>query len=111
MTSRPLRVATPARAGGPTSCRCGAALGQTEIVACFARSSDKRAALAAKYVCRAAASYDEMLADPSIDAIVNTIPNNVYFETTRQAAEAGKHTFLDTPIANTVADGRRAILR
>jgi predicted dehydrogenase len=76
-----------------------------EIVACFTRSEDKRRAFAAKYRCRAAASYDEILKDPSIEAIVNTTPNSVHLETTRPAAEAGKHVFLDKPIANTVREG------
>jgi predicted dehydrogenase len=80
--------------------------GRLEIVACFTRSEEKRAAFAARYGCRAAASFEEILADPSIEAIVNTTPNNVHLETTRAAAEAGKHVFLDKPIANTVADGR-----
>jgi predicted dehydrogenase len=76
-----------------------------EIVACFTRSEDKRRAFAAKYGCRAAASYEDILTDKSIEAIVNTTPNNVHLETTRMAAEAGKHVFLDKPIANTVAEG------
>jgi predicted dehydrogenase len=77
-----------------------------EIVACYTRSEDKRRAFAAKCGCRAASSYEEILKDGSIVAIINTTPNNVHLETTRQAAEAGKHVFLDKPIANTVADGR-----
>lgn len=76
-----------------------------EIAACFTRSEDKRKAFAEKYGCHAAASYEEMLADSSIAGIINTTPNNVHLETTRQAAEAGKHVFLDKPIANTVAEG------
>jgi predicted dehydrogenase len=80
--------------------------GQIELVACYTRSEDKRRAYAAKYSCRAAASYEELLADRSIQAIINTTPNNVHLETTRLAARAGKHVFLDKPIANTVADGR-----
>jgi predicted dehydrogenase len=78
---------------------------QIEIAACFTRSDEKRRAFAAKYGCRAAASYEKILRDPSIEAIVNTTPNNVHLETTRQAAQAGKHVFLDKPIANTVAEG------
>ena len=77
-----------------------------EIVACYSRSEEKRAKFAAKYSCRAAPSYDSILADRSIEAIINTTPNNVHLETTRAAAEAGKHVFLDKPIANTVSDGR-----
>jgi predicted dehydrogenase len=80
--------------------------GALEVAVCFTRSEDKRAAFAAKYGCRAAASYEEILADPSIAAIINTTPNGVHLETTRMAADAGKHVFLDKPIANTVAEGR-----
>src|SRR5215470_8786439 len=77
-----------------------------EIAACYTRSDDKRRAFAAKYGCRAATSYDEILADPDIVAVINTTPNSAHLATTRIAAEAGKHVFLDKPIANTVAEGR-----
>ncbi len=77
-----------------------------DIVACYTRSDDKRAAFAAKYGCRAAPSYEDILKDPTVEAIVNTTPNNVHLDTTRMAAQAGKHVFLDKPIANTVADGQ-----
>ncbi len=77
-----------------------------EIAACYTRSEEKRKAFAQKYNCRAAPGYEAILEDGSIEAIVNTTPNNVHLETTRAAAQAGKHVFLDKPIANTVADGR-----
>src|SRR6266852_148273 len=77
-----------------------------DIAACYTRSDDKRAAFAAKYGCRAAESYEEILADREIEAVINTTPNSVHLATTRMAAEAGKHVFLDKPIANTVAEGR-----
>jgi predicted dehydrogenase len=76
-----------------------------EMAACFSRSVDKREAFAAKYGCRPAASFEEILKDPSIEAIINTTPNNMHQETTEQAAGAGKHVFLDKPIANTVQEG------
>jgi len=79
---------------------------QFAIVSCYTRSEDKRSAFARKYGCAAAPSYEAILGDRSIEAIVNTTPNNVHLETTRAAARAGKHVFLDKPIANTVADGR-----
>jgi predicted dehydrogenase len=75
------------------------------IVSCYSRSQSKRTAFAAKYGCTAAPSYEAMLGDASIEAIINTTPNNVHLETVRQAALAGKHVFLDKPIANTLADG------
>jgi predicted dehydrogenase len=80
--------------------------GKLAIAACYTRSADKRAAFAAKYGCRPVPSYEAILADPAIEAIINTTPNDVHLETTGAAAAAGKHVFLDKPIANTVADGR-----
>ena len=76
------------------------------IAACYSRSEQKRSAFATKYGCRAAPSYEAILADGSIEAIINTTPNNVHLETTRAAAQAGKHVFLDKPIANNIMDGR-----
>jgi predicted dehydrogenase len=80
--------------------------GKLGIVACFSRSSEKRQAFAAKYGCRAASSYEEILGDGKIEGIINTTPNGAHLETTRLAAAAGKHVFLDKPIANTIADAR-----
>src|ERR1700716_3418414 len=80
--------------------------GKLEIVSCYTRSEEKRKNFAAKYRCRPAASYEAMLADTEIEAIINTTPNDVHLLTTRAAAAAGKHVFLDKPIANSVSDGR-----
>ena len=80
--------------------------GKLKIVACYTRSREKCDRFAAKYGCKAARSYEEVLKDNSIEAVINTTPNNVHLETTRAAAHAGKHVFLDKPIANTIADAR-----
>jgi len=106
-TSRPLRVAAIGM-GWWSDVLADAVVrsGKLEIAACFSRSEGKRGAFAEKYRCRAASSYQEILADPDIEAIINTTPNDVHLETTRAAADAGKHVFLDKPIANTVAEAR-----
>ena len=107
MSKEPVRVA--ALGMGWWSDVLADAVGRTaamDIVACYTRSDDKRAAFAEKYGCRGAASYEELLADDSIQGIINTTPNAVHLETVRQSAEAGKHVFLDKPIANTIADGK-----
>jgi predicted dehydrogenase len=80
--------------------------GKLEIMSCYSRSEKKRKNFATRYRCRPAASYEAMLADPEIEAIINTTPNEVHLATTSAAADAGKHVFLDKPIANTVSDGR-----
>ena len=79
--------------------------GKLRISSCFTRSEQKRRAFADKYGCRAVSDYREILDDPGVEAIVNTTPNDVHLETTRAAAAAGKHVFLDKPIANTVSEG------
>ena len=76
-----------------------------EIASCYSRSEEKRKTFAKKFNSDAANSYEEILSDPNIDGIINTTPNNVHLETTSQAAAAGKHVFLDKPIANSVAEG------
>jgi predicted dehydrogenase len=80
--------------------------GRMKIAACYSRSRDKREAFARKYACTAAASYEEILGDRRIEAIINTTPNSAHLETTYAAAAAGKHVFLDKPIANTIDDAR-----
>ena len=107
MSAEPVRVASLGM--GWWSDVLADAAGRTpdiEIAACYTRSGDKRAAFARKYGCRPAASYEAILADDSIRGIVNTTPNSVHLETVALAAAAGKHVFLDKPIANTVADGK-----
>jgi predicted dehydrogenase len=80
--------------------------GKLEIRSCYTRSDEKRKTFAAKYRCRPAASYEALLADAEIEAIINTTPNDVHLATTCAAAAAGKHVFLDKPIANSISDGR-----
>ena len=46
------------------------------------------------------------MVDETIQGIVNTTPNDVHLQTTRLAADAGKHVFLDKPIANCVTEGK-----
>src|SRR4029450_11395011 len=80
--------------------------GKLEIRRWYTRSEKKRKNFAAKYRCRPAASYEALLADAEIEAIINTTPNDVHLATTCAAAAAGKHVFLDKPIANSISDGR-----
>ena len=80
--------------------------GAIEIVACFTRSPDKRQRLRQQVrLQRRRRAMRRFWRTRSIEAIVNTTPNNVHLETTRRPRRAGKHVFLDKPIANTVAEG------
>ena len=68
--------------------------GKLRILGCYTRSEEKRQKFAAKYRCRPAASYEALLADSEIEAIINTTPNDMHLATTSAAAAAGKHVFL-----------------
>ena len=86
----------------------GMQLGEwTEIVAIASRDGQKAENVARKLrIPKAYWSYEELLADPDIEAIYNPLPNHLHVPWSIKAAEAGKHVLCEKPIGLSVAEAK-----
>ena len=68
-------------------------------------SPERRAFVQANFPrTRAVESVAEVLGDPEVDAVIVATPAGTHFDLARQALEAGKHVFVEKPLATSVAE-------
>jgi predicted dehydrogenase len=81
-----------------------------EIAAIASRTLEKAQAAAKRLdIPKAYGSYEELLADPTIDAIYNPLPNHLHVPWSVKALQAGKHVLCEKPIALTAAEGQELV--
>jgi predicted dehydrogenase len=74
---------------------------EAQIIAIAARDPKRAEVFAGKHhIPRVHQTYDDLLADPEIDAIYNPLPNSLHAEWTIRALEAGKHILCEKPFAS-----------
>lgn len=82
---------------------------EAEVVAVGSRELGRAEAHAREIgAARAYGSYDELLADPDVDAIYVSVPNSLHVEWTIRALDAGKHVLCEKTFACRAADAESA---
>jgi D-xylose 1-dehydrogenase (NADP+, D-xylono-1,5-lactone-forming) len=78
---------------------------EVELVAVASRDGDRAAAYAREHgIARAHAGYDALLADPDVEAVYISLPNDGHVPWSRRALEAGKHVLCEKPLTRRAAE-------
>lgn len=95
---------------GPNLARNFDAIAGCELAWCCDPSADAREQVAARFPrARVTGDIAEVLADDSVDAVALATPVATHADLAVRVLEAGKHCFVEKPMAQSVADAERVV--
>ena len=83
-----------------------AAAPNTRLVACYDPDPALAGAVADRFGTTAAASTEELLSLPEVQAVFIAVPHHLHLPLAIQAAEAGRHVIVEKPLARTLAEAQ-----
>jgi len=111
MSSSPLRIGVAGLGyWGPNLARNFAAIPGCELAYCCDGDAAARARVAPMFpATRLSADLDELLEDPSLDAVALATPVPTHAELAVRVLQAGKHCFVEKPLAQSVPEAERVV--
>src|SRR5947209_5772671 len=111
MNERSLRIAVVGLGyWGPNLARNFAAIKGCELAWCCDPSAQALERIAGRFPqARLRDDLNEVLADPALDAVALATPVPSHADTAVRVLEAGKHCFVEKPLAQSVADAERVV--
>ena len=80
-----------------------------KIVSCYSRNKKKRINFSKKFKTKYHHSYNALIKDKNIDAILLTTPHSLHAKHTIQALRNGKHVFVEKPMATKSVDAQKML--
>ena len=78
---------------------------KVDLAAVASRDADRAAGYAREWgIGRSYGTYEELLADPTVEAVYVSVPNSLHVEWSIRALEAGKHVLCEKPLSRRAAD-------
>lgn len=82
---------------------------ELKIVGVFDINPERMRRVKAHYGFETYDSFEAVLADASVEAIINPTPIAAHFEVSKQGLEAGKHVFSEKPLTKDLAQSKKAV--
>lgn len=79
------------------------------LVGCYDVDEEESRKVAEEFQCRAARSFEDLIADPEVEGVLLVTPNHLHYSQVMAAFSQGKHVFVEKPITATVDEGLKVV--